>query len=43
MRVDLNLASQPYENVRAFLLRWTALLAAVVLLSVALVWTAAGR
>lgn len=42
MRVDLNLASQPYENVRASLLRWTALLATVVVLSAALLWSAAG-
>lgn len=40
MRLDLNLASQPYENVRAFLVRWTALLAALAVLSAALVWMA---
>src|SRR5512135_109983 len=41
MRLDLNLASQPYENVRAFVLRWTALLGALAVLSAVLVWMAA--
>lgn len=40
MRLDLNLATQPYENVRDFLLRWGTGLALAVVFSVALVWLA---
>jgi Tfp pilus assembly protein PilN len=40
MRLDLNLATQPYENARAFFLKWTTLLGAVALLTAALVWAA---
>jgi hypothetical protein len=36
MRLDINLASQPYEDARAFYLRWGAALVLVVLVSLAL-------
>ena len=43
MRVDINLASQPYEDARRFWLRWGAALAAACILSLALlVSTATG-
>lgn len=40
MRVNLNLATQPYEDVRDFLLKWGVGLALAVVVSVALVWLA---
>jgi type IV pilus assembly protein PilN len=40
MRVNLNLATQPYEDVRDFLLKWGVGLALAVVASVALVWLA---
>lgn len=42
MRLDLNLATQPYENARDFFVRWAALLAAALVLTSVLVWLAAG-
>jgi hypothetical protein len=36
MRLDLNLASQPYQDARSFYLRWGTALAVVTLLSIAL-------
>jgi type IV pilus assembly protein PilN len=41
MRLRLNLASQPYAEVRRFMARWTALLAIVVVISGVLVYFAA--
>ncbi|MGB7863828.1 MAG: hypothetical protein WCF74_10605, partial [Candidatus Sulfotelmatobacter sp.] len=39
MRLDINLASQPYEDARQFWLRWGTALAAVSILTLALVAT----
>src|SRR3979411_1219417 len=36
MRIDINLASQPYEDARQFWLRWGTALAAVAVLTLAL-------
>ena len=41
MRLDLNLASHPYENARAFFLKWTALLGVAGVIAAVLLWTAA--
>ena len=49
MRLDINLASQPYEDARQFWMRWGTALAAVIVLTLALVtitvtgWFAARR
>lgn len=49
MRLDINLASQPYEDARQFWMRWGTALAAVVILTLALLtitvsgWFAARR
>ncbi|MFZ0815139.1 MAG: hypothetical protein WAM78_06445 [Candidatus Sulfotelmatobacter sp.] len=49
MRLDINLASQPYEDAREFWLRWGTALAAAIILTLALVtitvtgWFAARR
>jgi len=49
MRLDINLASQPYEDARQFWMRWGTGLAAAVMLTLALVtitisgWFAARR
>src|SRR5258706_10547827 len=40
MRLTLNLATHPYENARAFFLRWGALLAAVGAVTALLLWLA---
>jgi type IV pilus assembly protein PilN len=40
MRVDLNLATQPYEDIRDFFLRWGTGLALAIVFSIALVWLA---
>lgn len=40
MRLNINLASQPYENVRRFALRWGSILAALALISAGLVYFA---
>jgi Tfp pilus assembly protein PilN len=40
MRIDINLATQPYEDARRFGRRWALLLAGIGLLTVALVWGA---
>src|SRR4051812_6489265 len=40
MRLELNLATHPYENAREFFVRWGALLAAVTVVTVLLVWLA---
>jgi len=41
MRLDLNLATQPYENAREFFVRWAALLTAVLVLTMGLGYLAA--
>lgn len=43
MRIDINLASEPFEEARRFLLRWGLLLGAVAVLTVLLVWSAVSR
>ena len=40
MRIDINLASQPYEDARRFVRQWALMLTAVALLTVALVFGA---
>jgi type IV pilus assembly protein PilN len=40
MRLDINLASSPYRDLRSFWLRWGSGLAAVALLTIVLVYTA---
>ena len=42
MRLDINLASQPYQNMSTFWMRWIAGLAALFLLTVGLLWYAVG-
>jgi type IV pilus assembly protein PilN len=41
MRLDINLASQPYEDARGFWMRWGAGLAGLILLTLVLVYSAA--
>lgn len=42
MRLKLNLATHPYQDVRAFYMKWAAILGGTALLTVVLVWAAVG-
>lgn len=42
MRLNINLATQPYQDVRRFLFRWGFAVAVVAVLSIALLWGAIG-
>ncbi len=40
MRLNINLATKPYQDVRRFLLQWGGLVLLLAVCTVALVWTA---
>ena len=42
MRISINLATQPYEDVRPFLVRWGLLAALLLAITVVMVWRAGG-
>ncbi len=41
MRLNINLATKPYQDVRRFLLRWGGVVVVLAVCTIALVWTAA--